>query len=174
MATPLTATSRSDLLGTIVREHRDSLVAYAEKMLGDHGPAEDIVQETVIRAWRNIDRLLGMEGAVRGWLFTVTRHLVIDWVRKPHARREVVGVAYNDPIGGTDPTEAVHDAMAVRPVLGRLSPDHRAVLVHIYLCDRSIQETAGILGVPVGTVKSRHHHALRKLRSVVRPEAVAA
>ncbi|MFJ3672502.1 sigma-70 family RNA polymerase sigma factor [Streptomyces sp. NPDC090106] len=171
MATPLTAGSRSDLLGVIMREHRDSLVSYAEKMLGDHGLAEDIVQETIIRAWRNSDRLLGMDGSIRGWLFTVTRHLVIDWVRKPHARREVVGVTYTDPVSGADGTEGVHDALVVRPLLRRLSPEHRAVLVHIYLCDRSIHETAGILGVPAGTVKSRQHNALRKLRSVVRPEA---
>ncbi|MEW2512996.1 sigma-70 family RNA polymerase sigma factor [Streptomyces sp. NPDC046870] len=163
--------SRSDLLGTITREHRDGLVSYAEKMLGDHGLAEDIVQEAIIRAWRNIDRLVGMEGSVRGWLFTVTRHLVIDWVRKPHARREVIGDNYNDPVSGTDGTEAVHDALVVKPLLRRLSPEHRAVLVHIYLCDRTIQETAGILGVPAGTVKSRQHNALRKLRAVVRPEA---
>ncbi|MGP4013466.1 sigma-70 family RNA polymerase sigma factor [Streptomyces sp. 4N124] len=174
MATPLTAMSRSDLLGTIMREHRDGLVSYAEKMLGDHGLAEDVVQETIIRAWRNIDRLLGMEGSVRGWLFTVTRHLVIDWVRKPHARREVVGVTYTDPVSGNDGTEPVHDILVARPLLRRLSPDHRAVLVHIYLCDRSIEETAGILGIPAGTVKSRHHNALRKLRSVARPEAEAA
>lgn len=163
--------SRPDLLCAIVREHRDSLVSYAEKMLGDHGLAEDIVQETIIRAWRNSERLQGMDGSVRGWLFTVTRHLVIDWVRKPHVRREVVGVTYNDPVSATEGTEAVHDALVVRPLLRRLSPEHRAVLVHIYLCDRSIQETAGILGVPAGTVKSRQHNALRKLRNVVRPEA---
>ncbi|GAA3592958.1 RNA polymerase sigma factor [Streptomyces osmaniensis] len=48
------------------------------------------------------------------------------------------------------------------------------MLVHIYLCDGSIQETAGMLGVPAGTVKSRQRHALRKLRGVVRPEAEAA
>ncbi|WLW57285.1 sigma-70 family RNA polymerase sigma factor [Streptomyces sp. YU58] len=171
MATPPTAMSRSDLLGSIMRDHRESLVSYAEKMLGDHGLAEDIVQEAVIRAWRNIDRLVGMEGSVRGWLFTVTRHLVIDWVRKPHARREVVGVTYSEPVTRTDGTDAVHDTLVARPLLQRLSAEHRAVLVHIYLCDRSIQETAGILGVPAGTVKSRHHNALRKLRGVVRPEA---
>ncbi|WP_329375013.1 sigma-70 family RNA polymerase sigma factor [Streptomyces sp. NBC_01483] len=74
-----------------MREYRDGLVSYAEKMLGDHGVAEDIVQETIIRAWRNMDRLLGMEGPVKGWLFTVTRNLIVDWVRKPHMRREVVG-----------------------------------------------------------------------------------
>ncbi|MFH8625882.1 sigma-70 family RNA polymerase sigma factor [Streptomyces vietnamensis] len=171
MATPLTDTSRSELLGTIMREHRDALVSYAEKMLGDHGLAEDIVQETVIRAWRNIDRLHGMEGSVRGWLFTVTRNLVVDWVRKPHARREAIGVTCSDPVSRADGTDAVHDALMVRPLLHRLSPEHRAVLVHIYLCDRSINETAGILGVPTGTVKSRQHNALRKLREVVRPEA---
>ncbi|WP_381559912.1 sigma-70 family RNA polymerase sigma factor [Streptomyces eurythermus] len=171
MATPLTAVSRSDLLGVIMREHREGLVSYAEKMLGDRGLAEDIAQEAVIRAWRSIDRLLGMEGSVRGWLLTVTRHLVIDWVRKPHARREIAGDAYNDPVAGTDGTGAVHDRLVVRPLLRRLSAEHRAVLVHIYLCDRTIQETAGILGVPVGTVKSRQHHALRKLRAVVGPEA---
>lgn len=143
-------------------------------MLGDHGLAEDIVHETIIRAWRNTDRLLGMEGSVRGWLFTVTRHLVIDWVRKPHVRREAVGVTYSEPAVGTDATEAVLDALVATPHLRRLSSDHRAVLVHTYLCDRSIQETAGILGVPAGTVKSRQHHALRKLRGVVRPEAEAA
>ncbi|MFF5442112.1 RNA polymerase sigma factor [Streptomyces achromogenes] len=171
MTTPLTAVPRSDLLGVIMREHRDGLVSYAEKMLGDRALAEDIAQEAIIRAWRSIDRLLGMEGSVRGWLFTVTRRLVIDWVRKPHARREVVGDAYHDPVSGTACTETVHDRLVVRPLLGKLSAEHRAVLVHIYLCDRTIQETAGILGVPVGTVKSRQHNALRKLRAVARPEA---
>ncbi|MFI9428586.1 sigma-70 family RNA polymerase sigma factor [Streptomyces achromogenes] len=170
-ATPLTAVPRSDLLGVIIREHREGLVSYAEKMLGDRGLAEDIAQEAIIRAWRSIDRLLGMEGSVRGWLFTVTRHLVIDWVRKPHARREIVGDAYHDPVSGTAYTETVHDRLVVRPLLRKLSAEHRAVLVHIYLCDRTIQETAGILGVPVGTVKSRQHNALRKLRAVARPEA---
>ncbi|MEV5607491.1 sigma-70 family RNA polymerase sigma factor [Streptomyces sp. NPDC052225] len=163
--------SRSDLLRTIMREHRDGLVSYAEKMLGDRGLAEDIAQETVIRAWRNIDRLAGMEGSVRGWLFTVARHLVIDWVRKAHVRREVVGDSHRELASGPDGTASVHDALVVRPLLLRLSPEHRAVLVHIYLCDRSIQETAGILGVPQGTVKSRHHNALRKLRAVVELEA---
>lgn len=171
MATPPTTMSRSELLGTIMREHRQSLVSYAERMLGDRGLAEDIVQETVIRAWRDIDRLLGMEGSVRGWLFTVTRHLAIDWVRKPHVRKEVMGVTYNDPPSRSDGTDAVHDILVAKPLLCRLSPEHRAVLIHIYLCDRTVQETAGILGVPAGTVKSRQHYALRKLRTVVQPEA---
>ncbi|MEE4543151.1 sigma-70 family RNA polymerase sigma factor [Streptomyces sp. V4-01] len=170
MATPPTETSRSELLGTIMREHRDGLLAYAERMLGDRALAEDIVQEAVIRAWRNIDRLLGMDGRVRSWLFTVTRHLVVDWVRKPHARREAVGVHPDHPVAGADGTEAVHDVLLLGRLLRQLSPEHRAVLVHTYLCDRSIAETAGILGVPAGTVKSRQHNALRKLRAAARPE----
>src|SRR5690348_1801935 len=164
MTTFPTHTQRPDLLGTIMREHRDGLISYAEKMLGDRGLAEDVVQETIVRAWRNLDSLLGTNGSVRGWLFTVVRHLVIDWVRKPHARREVLGATYSDPLSAVDGTDAVHDALLVRPLLRRLSLEHRAVMVHLYLGDRSLQETAGILGVPVGTVKSRHHNALHKLR----------
>ncbi|GAA5021340.1 sigma-70 family RNA polymerase sigma factor [Streptomyces siamensis] len=173
MATPPTEATGSELLGLIMREHRHGLVAYAERMLGDRGLAEDVVQETMIRAWRNMDRLLGTEGSVKGWLFTVTRHLVVDWVRKPHARREVVGGTYNEPSSGTDDVEAVHHAMVARPTLRRLSPEHRAVLVHLYLCDRTIKETAAILGIPAGTVKSRQHNALRKLREALHVDAVA-
>ncbi|MFD0021641.1 sigma-70 family RNA polymerase sigma factor [Streptomyces sp. NPDC058382] len=171
MATPPTTSSGAELLTTIMREHRAGLVSYAEKMLGDHGLAEDVVQETIIRAWRNIDRLLGMEGSIRGWLFTVTRHLVIDWVRKPYARREVAGATYKDPSSGDDGTGPVRDVLMAKPMLRRLSLEHRAVLVHIYLCDRTIKETAGILGVPAGTVKSRQHNALRKLRTGLPPKA---
>jgi RNA polymerase sigma-70 factor (ECF subfamily) len=166
MATPPTPADRADLLGVMMTEHRDGLVAFAEKMLGDHGLAEDIVQETAIRAWRNIDRLAGTERSVRGWLYTVTRNLVIDWVRKPHHRREFVGATYDDPDSGADGTDVVHDTLEVTPLLRELSPEHRAVLAHIYGCDRTIRETADILGVPTGTVKSRRHHALRRLRDV--------
>ncbi|MFI5998450.1 sigma-70 family RNA polymerase sigma factor [Streptomyces sp. NPDC051362] len=173
MATPPTEEARSELLRLIVREHRDGLVSYAEKMLGDHGLAEDVVQEAVIRAWRNVDRLLRMDGSVKGWLFTVTRHLVVDWVRKPHTRREVVGGAYSDPAAKADPVEAVHHVMEAKPALRRLSPEHRAVLVHLYLYDRTIKETAAILGIPTGTVKSRQHNALRKIRTVLQAQAVA-
>ncbi|MEE4546928.1 sigma-70 family RNA polymerase sigma factor [Streptomyces sp. V4-01] len=166
MATPPTARSRSDLFGAIVTEHRDGLVSFAEKRLGDHGLAEDIVQEALIRAWRNIDQLVGIEGAVRSWLFTVTRHLVIDWVRRPQARFEVVGDVSDRLAEGRDAIESVHDVLVARPLLRLLSAEHRAVLVHIYLCDRSIQETAALLGVPAGTVKSRQFNALRRLRAV--------
>ncbi|WP_237551363.1 MULTISPECIES: sigma-70 family RNA polymerase sigma factor [unclassified Streptomyces] len=171
MATPHTAMSRSELLGALMKEHRDALTSYAERSLGDRALAEDIVQEAMIRAWRNIDHLGGMGRAVRGWLFTVTRHLIIDWVRKPHVRREVIAVGHHEPVSTTDDIEAVRHAMVVATLLARLSPEHRAVLVHLYLCDRTTREAAGILGVPPGTVKSRHHHALRGLRAVARLEA---
>ncbi|MEV7991321.1 sigma factor-like helix-turn-helix DNA-binding protein [Streptomyces sp. NPDC086077] len=61
--------------------------------------------------------------------------------------------------------------MVTQPSLRRLPPEHRAVLVHIYLCDRTINETPAILGVPAGTVKSRHHNARRKLHNAFRTEA---
>ncbi|MFE2321863.1 sigma-70 family RNA polymerase sigma factor [Streptomyces sp. NPDC059441] len=72
-----------------------------------------------------------------------------------------------------DPIEQLYRAMVVKLALGRLSAEHRAVLVHLYLCDRTIKETAEVLGIPAGTVKSRHHNALRKLRAVFPAQTAA-
>ena len=77
-ATPPPETPREHHLGTLVREHEKALLAYTEKLLNDHHLAEDIVQETLVRAWRHTDRLYDSEGSVRGWLLTVARNLVID------------------------------------------------------------------------------------------------
>ncbi|MFF2328640.1 MULTISPECIES: RNA polymerase sigma factor [unclassified Streptomyces] len=138
------------------------------------GQARGTLARKFFRAWRNIDRLPGMEGSVRGWLFTVTRHLIIDWVRqRPQARREIVGAIHQDPSWSSEEFDKVHATLVTKPLLHRLPSQQRAVLVHIYLCDRTIQETAGILGVPAGTVKSRQHNALRRLRATMSSDEAA-
>jgi RNA polymerase sigma-70 factor (ECF subfamily) len=166
MVTRPTEAVGSEFLGSVMPEYRDGLVSYAEKMLGDHGFAGTWCRRRSSGPGGNVDRLLGMDGSVKAWLFTVTRNLFVDWVRKPHSRREVVGGTYNDPFSEVDPIEAVHHAMVVNLALGWLSPEHRAVLEHLGLWDRTIKETAAVLGIPMGAVKSRHYNALRKLRSV--------
>lgn len=153
-----------ELAHEIMAEYRGGLISYAEKMLGDRHLAEDVVQETMIRAWRHIELLRSTEASIRGWLFFVTRNLVIDWTRKSYVRYEMVGATYTHP-SEPDLTDAVLDTLVTKPLLRQLPSEHRAVLIHIYLCGRTVQETAGILGVPAGTVKSRHYYALRKLRS---------
>ncbi|MGW1504123.1 sigma-70 family RNA polymerase sigma factor [Streptomyces mirabilis] len=152
------------LLALLVSDHAKPVLAYVERLLHDRHLAEDIVQETLIRAWHHTDRLYGSEGSVRGWLLTVARNLAIDSVRSARSRHETVGAEQHD-VYQADHADAVEASVDARALLRHLSYEHQEVLVHIYLCGRTIQETARILGVPAGTVKSRQHYALSKLRT---------
>lgn len=160
---PWDAPERDDHLGALIREHEKALLAYTEKLLNDHHLAQDIVQETLVRAWHNAERLVESEGSVRGWLLTVARNLVIDRARSGFHRYEATSADMLD-VAQRDHADAVVASVAVIEMLGSLSAEHRDVLVHIYLRGRTVREAADDLGIPVGTAKSRQHYALNRLR----------
>ena len=159
-----TAVADEALVRAVFEEHGRALLAYATRLLGDRQAAEDVVQETLVRAWRHPEVLVNGKGSVRGWLLAVTRNLVVDRVRAATARpREVAETPATTPaVEGH--AQGVVDSMVVVDALGRLSQEHRAVLVELYLKGNSVAETAATLGVPPGTVRSRCYYALRSLR----------
>jgi RNA polymerase sigma-70 factor (ECF subfamily) len=158
---------RAELLRELHGEHARALWGFALRLTGgDRGRAEDVVQETLLRAWRNPSVLQAPDAARRAWLFTVARHLVIDEWRTARARHEVP--AADPPETETaDDTDAVLQAWLVADALAHLSPEHRRVLVECYYRGRTVAEAARVLQVPEGTVKSRTHYALRALRLVL-------
>ncbi|HEY3438743.1 MAG TPA: sigma-70 family RNA polymerase sigma factor [Actinotalea sp.] len=155
-------------------EHAHALWAFAVRLTGgDRARAEDVVQETLLRAWRNPDVLEGSQGSARAWLFTVARHLVIDEWRSGRSRREVLAAEPPEPrSSGPAMTDAVLDGWLVADALSRLSEDHREVISLCYFGGRTVAEAAAQLGVPPGTVKSRTHYALRSLRLVLQEMGV--
>lgn len=159
-----TAVRRKQLLYRLISEHSKALLAYTETLLNDHHLAEDIVQETLIRAWRHTDQLYSTEGSIRGWLLTVARNLAIDRLRSAACRHESVGAEDRD-IVQPDHADLVATTAEAVALLRNLSVEHREVLLYTYMGGRTVKETAHILGVPVGTVKSRQHYALTLLRS---------
>jgi RNA polymerase sigma-70 factor (ECF subfamily) len=145
--------------------HAAVLLAYALRLTGgDRARAEDIVQETLVRAWRNIDRLDEDERPVRPWLFTVAQHLAVDAHRARRARPVEVGADVLAGVPGLDDVEAALDRVVVADALRSLSREHRAVIVETYYRGRSVAEAAEVLGIPPGTVKSRCYYALRALK----------
>lgn len=145
-------------------EHAGALWSYCLQLTGhDRARAEDIVQETLIRAWRHYRDLDESRGSVRGWLFTVARNLVIDEWRSSRSRREVPVAAVPDVVDTSDHTDRLLQSWLVAEALTRLSADHRAVLLHCYYQGEPVAEAARELGIPEGTVKSRTHYALRAL-----------
>lgn len=154
----------ADLLRALHDEHGSALWSYVVGLTnGDRAQAQDVVQETMLRAWRNPQVLAQTTGSARGWLFTVAKRIVIDEWRTPRSRRERVSDTLPEqPVA--DPADSTVDRQLVAEALRVLSPEHRAVLHECYFRGASVAEAAATLGIPPGTVKSRTHYALRALR----------
>lgn len=159
-----------ELLRALYREHAGFLLGYASRLVGgDRARAEDVVQETLLRAWRNPQAFdASASPSVRGWLVTVARNVVIDAERarasRPREVPEDAPGAAAAGVGGDDVLEAVLVAHEVADALQSISADHRAVVQALYAEDLTVAQAAVRLGVPEGTVKSRAYYALRALR----------
>jgi RNA polymerase sigma-70 factor, ECF subfamily len=152
-----------ELLRALHDKHAHSLLSYVVGLTHDRANAQDIVQETLLRAWRNPASLERTGGSERSWLFTVARHIVIDQWRSVRGRREVLTDLVPEH-GVQDTAQQTVDRQLVHTALRTLSIEHRRVLFETYFHGASVVEAAGTLGVPPGTVKSRTHYALRALR----------
>ena len=132
---------------------------------GDRARAEDIVQETLIRAWQHPEAIRAERGPVRPWLYTVAHHLVVDGVRARRARPPEVADALLEQVPThEDDIDRAVESWAMADALSELRPQHREVLVELYYRGRSVRDAAEVLRIPEGTVKSRTYYALRALR----------
>lgn len=146
-------------------EHAGALLAFALQLTGgDRGAAEDVVQETLLRAWRQPDALHPSRGPARPWLLTVARRVAIDQHRARSARPSEVDDSSLARIGVEDGLDAALDAWLVTDAMATLTDEHRQALLHTYYAGRTVREAAAVLGVPPGTVKSRVFYGLRALR----------
>jgi RNA polymerase sigma-70 factor, ECF subfamily len=155
-------------------EHAEALWRFCLRLVGfDRVRAEDVAQETLLRAWRHRAVLESSPAAVRSWLFTVARNIVIDeWrSRRTHQETPVADVPEPD---ADDTSDQLLLSWIVAEALTQLSPDHRAVLLECYYRGLPVSEAARRLGVPEGTVKSRTHYALRALKLALEEMGVSA
>jgi RNA polymerase sigma-70 factor (ECF subfamily) len=131
-------------------EHGPALLAYASRLVGgDRQRAEDIVQETLVRAW----------------LFTVARHLAIDSHRARLARpQELPEATFAGRRVDEDSTCDLLTRVEMLEAIDRLAPHHRDAIVALFYQGNSIAEAAALRDVPEGTIKPRRHYALRSLR----------
>lgn len=153
-------------------EHGGALLRYALHLTGgDAQRAEDLVQETIVRAWRNPGALAGRQP--RPWLFTVARNLAIDAYRARQSRPAEVASVVLDTVPAADDADRTLEAWAVAEALASLQPDHRTVIVETYYRGRTVAEAAAALGIPAGTVKSRTYYALKALKLALAERGLA-
>lgn len=159
------------LLRALHDEHAAALRRYVVRLTGDEQFAEDIVQETLLRAWKHPEILTHSAPSRRGWLYTVARNLVIDDRRTARAHNEF-GTEEVPDQGVTDSTDAVLDSWLVTDALDELSEDHRRVVILCYYGGKTVADMAEQLQIPPGTVKSRLHYGLQALRLALQERGV--
>ena len=153
-------------------EHGGALLRYALHLTGgDRQRAEDLVQETIVRAWRHPEALT--DRPARPWLFAVARNLAVDAHRARKARPQEIGEGALELVPVPDEADRVLESWAVADALSTLRPEHRRVLLETYYLGRSVAEAAAVLGIPAGTVKSRAFYALRALKLALEERGLA-
>jgi RNA polymerase sigma-70 factor (ECF subfamily) len=148
----------------LVRLWERPLFYYLRRLAPTEADAWDVMQETWLRVFRAMGKI--REGrAFPAFLFTTARNAAVSRLRiRGEEAREGVGesvVEEEDAVGVFDDAEEVHRGLDRLPVL------QREALTLFFLEDLSLEEMAGVLGVPVGTVKSRVHYAKSALRKII-------
>jgi RNA polymerase sigma-70 factor, ECF subfamily len=153
----------------LARRHAVPLWRCAMALGKDRHWAEDLAQETLVEAWRSLARF---DGRCRfsTWLYGILRHRFL----KGRRRRNTVCLAASDALAG-EPSEAIspdrsaeasEDALRVRQAVASLPEEHRLVVELRFFAGATLDEIASVLDCPLGTVKSRLHYALEKLRQM--------
>lgn len=159
----------------LVRTHQGMAIRVAYLVVRDHAEAEDVTQEAFVKAHGALGRFRS-GSPFRPWLLRIVRNEALNRVRGSKRRHQLALREGNDPVsGGAAPspeTLVVSEAERTRVLaaIDDLSDRHRAVITHRFLLELSEEETASVLGIPTGTVKSRTSRGLERLRAALGEE----
>jgi RNA polymerase sigma-70 factor, ECF subfamily len=160
------AGDKNAALEELYRRYERRMYVFGLRLLGDRGLAEELVQECFLRLWRTADRFDACRGNVAAYLFMLARSIASDLLRRPSSRpfvpeRAEVG---DRATAAPDATDSMLTRLVVDQAMSSLSPQHREVLALSYDGDLTQSAIAAILGIPLGTVKTRSYFALRGLK----------
>ncbi len=131
-------------------------------ILGDAAEAQDAVQDALIKAWQNWSSLRQIE-SFEPWFQRIVVNVCRDRMRRHRALR-MVDLTAAQAIASEDTFAAMFDQDRVARAVARLGPDQRVVVILRFWMDQTLVQVAETLDLPLGTVKSRLHYALRGLR----------
>jgi RNA polymerase sigma-70 factor (ECF subfamily) len=156
-------------LEALCERYQRPLFAYLCRVIADDGLAEEVLQDTLLAVWRGAGRVTE-RSSVRAWLFGIARRQRHNALRR--RTLHLVEESALAPLYSSDPEPAdlvlTQAAIAdLSATIDRLPSDHREIILLTFVDELSYLELADVLGVPIGTVKSRLHSAKRALRSLL-------
>jgi RNA polymerase sigma-70 factor (ECF subfamily) len=162
----------------LTERHLNGVYTFAVRLVGDGAAAEDIAQETFLKAWKSIGKYNAGSSKFKTWVLRIARNTAIDFLRK----KKHVPFSYfeNDQgvniLSETVPDseelapallEKLDDARELHQTLEQLNPKHKEILLLYYSNDCTFEEIAVMINEPTNTVKSRHRRALAALRQLL-------
>lgn len=146
-------------------EHGAALYGWAVRRLGDRSDAEEVVAESLVKAWRKHDQFDPERGSEKSWLFAILRNTAADHHRSKARHLRIVTDSAIPQDESVSEIDLVEESSVVRDALMELSDSHREVLVEAYFAGRTVTQISRRLGIPSGTVKSRLYYGMRNLRT---------
>lgn len=165
---------KAGALATLVQRHHAPLVAYLYRLLGDAQQAQDLAQETFFRLVRNA-RSYRYPSPFLPWFYSIARNLALNYRDSAYHRYVDLQADLPETLIDADPQARVERQELQADLLNalaHLSLEQREVLSLRFGQEFSVKETAEILDVPIGTVKSRTFSALRLLRTYLEPDSL--
>lgn len=167
------AAGDADAFASLYDRHGSLALAVARRILGDHGEAEEVLQETFLQVWREAGRYDPGRATPRGWIVMIARSRALDRLRSAAAshRREEEAASESGPRAatplGSRRLERLEERRRVSSALSRLPREQREVIELAYYDGLSHSQIAQRLEAPLGTVKSRVLLGMRKLKDLL-------
>lgn len=167
-----------DSFTTLAKRHLDAAYSFALRLTGSKSEAEDIVQESFLKAWKNLKRFDSHKAGFKTWLMRLVRNTTIDALRR---KKDTPLSLLDDDSGDASFADTVADdsplpdeiaarkgdVKALEAALGKLSPLHREILLLYHNNDFSFEEIASIAGESRNTIKSRYRRAIQTLQEAL-------
>ena len=164
----------------LTSRHLRGVYTFVARLVGDSAAAEDITQDTFLKAWKSLTKYDKTSSKFKTWVLRIARNTAIDYLRK---KKHIPLSAFENDEGGNVLAETVADTEELAPTmlerlddarelhvtLEKLSPKHRELLLLYYGNDLTFEEIAKMINEPTNTVKSRHRRALAALKALIAP-----
>lgn len=138
------------------------------RIVGDGDRASDVLQDSFVKIWKNIDSYERGKGTLFTWMLNIARNSAIDANRSKHVKYQIqMNEQVVDNHNKVDPTASL-DIIGLKETVSKLRPEYRKVIEFIYMQGFTQQEFADEFGVPLGTVKTRTRSALQELRTLLK------
>jgi RNA polymerase sigma-70 factor (ECF subfamily) len=164
IAALLASGQRTEAFEVLMAAYQDKVFRLSYSMLGDRAQAEDAAQEAFLRIWKALDRYRG-DSALGTWIFSITRNVCLTAISKRAARRSTP--IEEAEMERASPPPPQHERDMLR-LVNQLPDQYRRVVMLFYMEERSHEEVARMLEMPLGTVKTHLHRARLQLATMVK------